>query len=228
MNLASQATAGKHQEMMKFNPGKEMTTFPAYNAYTRSKCKECKNNQPGKVKLAAKIPNNELCKACEIVRRQISGATARAKKYDKDQWDKTYISDNDTGFVVTQKQRIKEAEQSKAEKQKFEKELRMCKVLADNGYFIEYLQGTNRPSGQTYDIHMDGIKADLKCVTGGAGNIVKYAKKALTKQGGEAVILEIPSHAPAYYGALAEARRKCDGRIFFYFSDDMELKEIKK
>lgn len=51
---------------------------------------------------------------------------------------------------------------------------------------------------------------------------------ALTKQGGEAVIFELPSHNPSYYGALAEARRKCYGQIFFYFSDDLELKEIKK
>jgi hypothetical protein len=85
----------------------------------------------------------------------------------------------------------------------------------------------NRSAGQTYDILFDSIKADLKCVTGGAGNIVKYAKKALTKQGGEAVVFEIPSHNPKYYEALAEARRKCTGRIFFYFMDDMELKEIK-
>ncbi len=67
LNLASQATAGKHQEMMKFNPGKEMTTFPAYNAYTRSKCKNC-TSRPGNVKLAANIPDNELCKACRFVR----------------------------------------------------------------------------------------------------------------------------------------------------------------
>ena len=69
--------------------------------------------------------------------------------------------------------------------------------------------------------------ADLKCVTGGAGNIVKYAKKALTKQGGEAVVFEIPSHSPEFYAALAEARRKCIGKIFFYFTDDLELKEIR-
>ena len=90
-----------------------------------------------------------------------------------------------------------------------------------------YLQGVNRPAGQTYDITIDNIKADLKCVTGGAGNIVKYAKKALTKQGGEAVVFEIPSHSPEFYAALAEARRKCIGKIFFYFTDDLELKEIR-
>ena len=73
----------------------------------------------------------------------------------------------------------------------------------------------------------DSIKADLKCVTGGAGNIVKYAKKALTKQGGEAVVFEIPTHDAKYYAALTEARRKCTGKIFFYIVDEMVLKELK-
>ena len=75
---------------------------------------------------------------------------------------------------------------------------------------------------------MDGIKADLKCITGGAVNIVKYIKKALTKQGGEAVILELPkSPGIDFYEALAEARRKCRGRIFFYILEDNILKEVK-
>ena len=66
IDLGSQATAGKHQEMFKFNPGKAMTTFPAYNAYTIRKCKNCKYN--GTMKLAADIPDNELCGACRVVR----------------------------------------------------------------------------------------------------------------------------------------------------------------
>ena len=70
MNLGSQATAGKHQEMFMYNPGKKMTTFPAYNAYTRKACINCKEG--GSVKLA-KVPDNELCQACRIlweIRRQ--------------------------------------------------------------------------------------------------------------------------------------------------------------
>lgn len=66
MNLGSQATAGKHQEMFRFNPGKQMATFPACNAYTISKCQNCKEN--GTLELAAKIPDNELCAACRVVR----------------------------------------------------------------------------------------------------------------------------------------------------------------
>lgn len=66
MNLGSQATAGKYQEMFMFNPGKRMTTFPAYNGYTLRKCNRCEV-RPDKMKLAADIPDNELCKACRIV-----------------------------------------------------------------------------------------------------------------------------------------------------------------
>ena len=70
MNLGSQATAGKHQEMFMYNPGKKMTTFPAYNAYTISRCKECPYSG-GSIKLAT-VPDNELCQACKVVREMNS------------------------------------------------------------------------------------------------------------------------------------------------------------
>lgn len=66
MNLGSQATAGKYQEMFMFNPGKRMTCFPAYNGYTIRKCNQC-SKRPDKMQLAADIPDNELCRACRIV-----------------------------------------------------------------------------------------------------------------------------------------------------------------
>lgn len=94
LNLASQATAGKHQEMMKFNPGKEMTTFPAYNAYTRSICKSCKN-RPGNISLAADIPDNELCAACKIV-CEMRNSLKRQRKEIKE-----WASENLIGQKVT-------------------------------------------------------------------------------------------------------------------------------
>ena len=66
MLAGSQATAGKHQEMMRFNPGKQMACFPFYNPYTISRCKDCPD-RPGTLKLA-KVPDNELCAACKVVR----------------------------------------------------------------------------------------------------------------------------------------------------------------
>ena len=229
MALGEEALQRDTKRMFRFNPGKEQKTFPDYNPYTIRRCRDC-DIPKDKVKLARFVPENEVCEACKLVRAQKTDnidASERIQRYDEKTWERTYISPNNTGFVVTQLERIAEAGASKSERQKFEKEMRMCKVLADNGHDIKYLQGVNRPAGQTYDIILDNIKADLKCITGGAGNIVKYAKKALTKQGGEAVVFEIPNHSPEFYAALAEARRKCAGKIFFYFIDNMELKEIR-
>ena len=69
MNLGSQATAGKHQEMTRFNPGKRMACFPAYNPYTISRCKDCEY-RPDRLELA-KVPDNELCAACKVIREMV-------------------------------------------------------------------------------------------------------------------------------------------------------------
>ena len=228
MDLGEEATGKDTKGIFRFNPGIEQKSVPDYNPYTIRRCRDC-DLAKGNVKLSF-VPDNELCAACRLIRAQKHeniGAAERILKYDEKIWERTYVSPKDIGLVVTQLERIAEAAVGNAERNKFDKELRMCKVLADNGHDVEYLQGVNRPAGQTYDIRFDKVKADLKCLTGGAGNIVKYAKKALTKQGAEAVVFEIPSHHAKYYEALAEARRKCTGRIFFYFMNDMELKEIK-
>ena len=82
MNLGSQATAGKYQEMFMFNPGKRMTTFPAYNGYTLRKCNRC-DYRPDKMKLAADIPDNEVCRACRLLQESISHYTVVPTKAGK-------------------------------------------------------------------------------------------------------------------------------------------------
>ena len=52
-------------------------------------------------------------------------------------------------------------------------------------------------------------------------------KIVFKKQGGDAVIFELPNHDIEMYNAITEARRKCKGRLFFYFKDDIELKEVQ-
>lgn len=228
MERGQQVLQTDKQKMFRFNPGKTGSSFPAHNPYTISRCTTC---DLAKLNLASGVTDNELCAACQMVNTQLVdnfGASRRIEKYDEKEWERTYISPRNNGFVVTQHERIKESKVHNNELKKFEKELRMCKVLADNGHDVEYLQGENRPAGQTYDIRIDGIKADLKCITGGGSSIVKYAKTALTKQGGEAVVFEFPSHNQVFYDAITEARRKYNGRIFFYFTDDQMLKEAKK
>ena len=230
MALGDAATGKDTKGIFRFNPGIEQKSVPDYNPYTIRKCHDC-DIAKGKLNTAKPfIPENEMCAACKLIRAQLEdniGASRRIVRYNEEEWERTYISPNDNGLVATQWERIAESEASNSERQKFVKEMRMCKVLANNGHDVEYLQGVNRPAGQTYDIRMDGIKADLKCITGGASNIVKYAKKALTKQGGEAVIFEFPSPDKKFFDALAEARRKYSGRMFFYIIEENILKEVK-
>jgi hypothetical protein len=221
------------QRGLENNPGKDGQLFSKKHPYFPKNCRECGfNKRKGVVNFLGDFFNNEgvRCGDCEFVpipSTQVDELRAKLRDYNND-WERTYISSNSNGFVVTQKDRIEEGARSNNERQKFKKELRMCRVLADNGHAVEFLKEGNRPIGETYDIKLDGVKADLKCVTGGAGNIVKYAKKALRGQGGEVVIFELPSHNKVYYDAITEARRKCNGRILFYFSDEKVLKEAKK
>lgn len=91
MNLGSQATAGKHQEMFMYNPGKKMTTFPAYNAYTISRCKECPYSG-GSIKLA-KVPDNELCRACRILREATKGNAGKIRRMAKPLQGKKIVRD---------------------------------------------------------------------------------------------------------------------------------------
>lgn len=67
MRTGDEVTNGKHAEMFRFNPGKQRAAYPAYNSYTISKCSLCGKND--KLELA-KVPGNELCAACPIIREQ--------------------------------------------------------------------------------------------------------------------------------------------------------------
>lgn len=74
MKAGDKATEGKYAEMFRFNPGKQRAAYPAYNSYTVKKCATCKKNG---LKLA-KIPNNELCAACPII-RECAGDIAKSQ-----------------------------------------------------------------------------------------------------------------------------------------------------
>ena len=64
----------------------------------------------------------------------------------------------------------------------------MSKTLSNNGYRVELREGKKR--GDTYDVKINGIKADLKSISS-VNNIRGYAKKATDKQGADVVIFEL-------------------------------------
>lgn len=221
MLAGSQATAGKHQEMMRFNPGKQMACFPAYNTYTISKCKDCPN-RPGKLKLA-KVPGNELCAACKVIK----GMTIERKKiqeryeaYDDKQWKKDFFDNDNGGYLVTEKNRIEAGMQNKQEKAKYDKEYEMCQTFARAGYRMEHLGET--PGVSSPDVTINGVPADLKRTKGG-GNIVKYAKKAVRQQGAKMVLFQFDEMNAGIYKELNQLKQMgIHGKYFVTGEDRIE------
>lgn len=69
MALGEEALQLDKKGMFRFNPGKQEKAVPDYNPYTISRCKDC-DIAKGKLKLAkAFIPDNELCQACQLLRK---------------------------------------------------------------------------------------------------------------------------------------------------------------
>ena len=64
---AANALSRDHRGMFRFNPGIQRKTFPDYNPYTISRCRDC-DLANGKLSLA-KVPENEICAACQLVRQ---------------------------------------------------------------------------------------------------------------------------------------------------------------
>lgn len=121
-------------------------------------------------------------------------------------YSKTYEDSRSGGKVFTEKGRLDQAKKSNSERQKYEKEASMCKVLAQNGHTIVHLADRKHSDG-TYDILIDGHKADLKS-TKGANNIGNYAKHATRKQGAELVVFEIKKVDGAVHREINKLSKK--------------------
>lgn len=95
MKLGMEATAGKYREMFLFNPGKSMTCFPAYNAYTTRKCIHCKH-RPGNMELAAEIDADAICRVCLQTQQELAKGKditpPASDTYEKVDGKEVYIS----------------------------------------------------------------------------------------------------------------------------------------
>ena len=184
------------QRGLENNPGKDGKIFNDTHPYFPKNCNQCSfyKNRGFKNKMKTWFNNHEKdCYKCEFINESLPNEGKNSiEQYDKETWEYTYIAEN--GYVVTHKDRIVEANKTKQEKKKYEKELNMCKILANIGHRIEHLSDKGREDNLTYDIKFDGIPADLKQIDGGPNNIVRYARKALKEQGAKAVIFEL--HGP--------------------------------
>lgn len=127
-------------------------------------------------------------------------------------YTKTYEDRKSGGQVYTEKGRLTLAGKSKNERNKYKKEHDMCKTLAQNGHTVVHLEDCKHSDG-TYDILIDGHKADLKR-TKSANNIVGYAKHATRKQGAEKVVFQFDNYTPKVKAAIKEMQ---DAGIHGYY-----------
>jgi len=138
-----------------------------------------------------------------ITAEQIKEARAKYDLYNTNEWNKNFFDKDTGGYLVTEKARIVQSEKSVNEFKKFDKEQGMCKVLARNGFAVEHLDDMN---GSSYDIHLNGIKADLK-KTVSHNNMVHYAKKATNEQGAEMVVFEFDAMTGKIHEELNKLKR---------------------
>ncbi|MDR1169586.1 MAG: hypothetical protein LBK97_01975 [Prevotellaceae bacterium] len=129
-------------------------------------------------------------------------------------WERAYFDGHNGGYLVICKERITQGNINKQEKEKYDKEYSMCMILVQNGYRVEYLKMTEG----SFDIYLNGKSADLK-KTAGSGNIVKYAKKAIEKQGAEIVVFEFEKETARIKEELKVLKEK-GTKVKYYFSNN--------
>lgn len=137
-------------------------------------------------------------------------------------WERIELHKNG-GYVVADKSRIEHSRMNKNESAKYEKELSMCKVFARNGYQIEMLGET--PGISSPDVRINGINADLKR-TSSANNIVKYAKKAIRKQGAERLLFQFDAETSALHKELFDVKREGIKGFYFFTGRENEIFEF--
>jgi hypothetical protein len=133
--------------------------------------------------------------------------------HDTKQWQREFFNKENGGYLLVDKERVAHSKVSKNEKAKFDKEYAMSMVFAKNGYKIEMLKKVPRVSSP--DVTINGMKADLKCISG-HNNIVRDAKKAVRKQGAEMALFEFEKETKEIYNEIEKLSGKgIHGRYYF-------------
>ncbi len=151
----------------------------------------------------------------KFIKDHMSIALAREEfhGHDNSVWSKEYFDEKSGGYVVVHRQRIKHSKINKTERAKYEKEFYMAKIFAQNGYRVEMLQeiiGYSSP-----DVTINGILADLKR-TEGINNIVKYARKAIRRQGAEIVLFQFDNNSAKLRLELLELKSGGYKALYFF------------
>ena len=138
------------------------------------------------------------------------------------QWRRMWYY-NTGGFLVAHSTRYENSQKNKNEKAKYDKEVAMCRVLAQKGYQIEMLEEV--PGISSPDITIDGTKADLKRLSS-ANNIERHAKEAVREQGADIVIFQFDNETEAIHTKLYKLKKMGYKVLYFFTGRENEVFEL--
>ncbi len=153
-------------------------------------------------------------------------AKERKKEYDsadEEKWRKDGFFD-EGGYLLTSKERLAQADKSKNERAKFDKEHEMCETLAENGHSVKHMADQKDMNG-TFDALVDGVPTDLKR-TKGTGNIEKYAKHAVREQGAEQVIFQFDEFTHEHQDIISILSKNGIHGFYFVTGKEQELRSF--
>ena len=100
----------------------------------------------------------------------------------------------------------------------------MCEVLVKHGFNVEFLDDTNLSDG-SYDIRINGVRADLKKLSS-HNNIIKKAKYAINNQNAQIVVFEFTEDTPSIRKKLLELQRKGYKFIYYFTGAEDQIYEV--
>ena len=152
----------------------------------------------------------EKDKIHHFVRQNIRPAEEVLRSWDEyqtkgNEWQKKLFNGDNGGWLITHELRRKAAGISKNEVIKYRRETAMCRTFANAGYRIEHLPET--PGISSNDILINGVPAELKRVKN-HNNILKYAVKAVKRQGAKEVLFQLDAMTDAVRFELAKVKKR--------------------
>ena len=195
MALGEAALERDTKGMFRFNPGKQERVFPAYNAYTQEKCKNCQLGGKEKLGKGDGRDTSKICQACKHLNKQCD---EKEKPFDMGEAIKRLQEVSGSEFVsllkeITQSRqfeiieegiwRINRDNKNKEEEKENEESKRQmacARKAVEKGYQVFRLPNPSGTSSADYIIVRKGIYklADLKTVIGqnSVGNRLEDSK----------------------------------------------------
>lgn len=160
----------------------------------------------------------QLCPMHKIARRvrRIIWAWRQYKRLPVE-YQPIYFDKQTGGYVAVHKDRIPTKATSKNDRKVYEKEMRMAMTFAKAGYRIQMLEEV--PGVPCSDIRINNVLGDFKS-TKGAGNIVKYAHKAVKKQGADIVLFEFEEFGSPIIAEIEKLKKQGIHGFFYVKGED--------